>query len=155
MSVTINAKSLSDMLDAHMLVKGEGVEVLTRRYARLCAVELANRTNPWSVGSGGGKVGKIIGNKSVRMSIIKVIKDKRGMRDLFEKTKEEVAELGAALQANDKAGIIDGIGDILVTLTMICGILDIDMTKCYQAAYNEIKDRKGFLNKDGVFIKNV
>ena len=73
----------------------------------------------------------------------------------FEKTKEEVAELGAALEANDKAAIIDGIGDVIVTLTMICGILDIDMTQCYQAAYNEIKDRKGFLNKDGIFIKDV
>jgi len=89
MSVTINAKSLSDMLDAHMLIKGEGVEVLTRRYARLCAVELANRTNPWSVGTGGGKEGKIIGNKSVRLSIVKVIKDKQGMRDLFDKTNKE------------------------------------------------------------------
>jgi hypothetical protein len=29
------------------------------------------------------------------------------------------------------------------------------MTQCYQAAYNEIKDRKGFLNKDGIFIKDV
>jgi len=71
----------------------------------------------------------------------------------FEKTIEEVAELNAALQANDKAAIIDGIGDVLVTLTMICGILDLDMTQCYEAAYNEIKDRKGFLNKDGIFIK--
>jgi NTP pyrophosphatase (non-canonical NTP hydrolase) len=73
----------------------------------------------------------------------------------FEKTIEEVAELNAALQANDKAAIIDGIGDVLITLTMICGILDLDMTQCYEAAYNEIKDRKGFLNKDGIFIKDV
>ncbi len=62
----------------------------------------------------------------------------------FEKTIEEVAELNAALQANDKAAIIDGIGDVLITLTMICGILDLDMTQCYEAAYNEIKDRKVF-----------
>jgi hypothetical protein len=24
---------------------------------------------------------------------------------------------------------------------------------CFQGAYNEIKDRKGHLNKDGIFVK--
>jgi hypothetical protein len=32
---------------------------------------------------------------------------------------------------------------------------DIDLTKCLEAAYSEIKDRKGYLNKDGVFVKNI
>lgn len=73
----------------------------------------------------------------------------------FKKTKEEIEELGAALEANDKAGIIDGVGDVIVTLVMVCAILDIDLTKCFESAYNEIKDRKGFLNKDGIFIKEV
>jgi NTP pyrophosphatase (non-canonical NTP hydrolase) len=73
----------------------------------------------------------------------------------FEKTLEEIAELGEALKANDKAQIIDGVGDTLVTLTMICAILDIDLTQCYNAAYEEIKDRTGFLNKDGIFVKDV
>lgn len=71
----------------------------------------------------------------------------------FGKTVEEVKELGDALAQNDKAGIIDGIGDVMVTLVMICAILDLDMTKCFESAYNEIKDRKGFLNKDGIFVK--
>ena len=73
----------------------------------------------------------------------------------FGKTVEEVRELGDALAKNDKAGTIDGIGDVLVTLVMICAILDLDMTKCFESAYNEIKDRKGFLNKNGVFIKEI
>ena len=73
----------------------------------------------------------------------------------FGKTVEEVRELGDALAQNDKAGIIDGVGDVIVTLVMICAILDIDVTKCFASAYNEIKDRKGFLNKDGIFIKEV
>ena len=73
----------------------------------------------------------------------------------FGKTVEEVRELGEALAQNDKAGIIDGVGDVIVTLVMICAILDIDVTKCFASAYNEIKDRKGFLNKDGIFIKEV
>ena len=73
----------------------------------------------------------------------------------FQKTMEEVQELGAALEANDKAGIIDGVGDVMVTLTMICAILDISMEKCFASAYEQIKDRKGFLNKDGIFVKEV
>lgn len=71
----------------------------------------------------------------------------------FGKTIEEVVELGGAIAKDDKEGIIDGIGDVIVTLVMICAILDLDMTKCFASAYNEIKDRKGFLNKSGVFVK--
>jgi hypothetical protein len=31
---------------------------------------------------------------------------------------------------------------------------DIDLTRCLESAYNEIKDRKGYLNKNGVFIRD-
>jgi hypothetical protein len=36
---------------------------------------------------------------------------------------------------------------------MICAIMKIDMVQCYKGAYQEIKDRKGFLRPDGVFVK--
>ena len=69
------------------------------------------------------------------------------------KTQEELDELVDAIAANDKEGIIDAIGDIMVTLTMIAAIEDVSLVKCYAAAYEQIKDRKGHLTKDGIFVK--
>ena len=69
------------------------------------------------------------------------------------KTKEELDELFDAIAKNDKAAIKDAYGDILVTLIMGCACADLDLVTCLEGAYNEIKDRKGFLNKDGIFVK--
>jgi len=71
------------------------------------------------------------------------------------KTREELDELYLALDANDKAALADAYGDILVTLVMGCACADLDLVECFKGAYEEIKDRKGYLNKDGVFVKEV
>ncbi len=71
------------------------------------------------------------------------------------KTLEEVTELFDALNKKDMAAIKDAVGDIVVTLIMVCAVLDIDLTECLTGAYNEIKDRKGYLTKEGIFIKEV
>lgn len=70
-----------------------------------------------------------------------------------KKTQEELDELKAAIETNDMIGIIDGIGDVMVTLTMISAIIDVPLLECYNQAYEEIKNRKGYLNKDGIFVK--
>lgn len=71
----------------------------------------------------------------------------------FLKAISEMGELADAINKGDEPGIIDGMGDTLVCLINVCAILDIDITKCLESAYNEIKDRKGYLTKDGVFVK--
>ncbi len=87
--ITIEARSLSDMLDAYTQVTGKGVAELTRAYARICAVELANRTQPWSTAKGGGAIGKAAGEMAVRIDIRKAVSDKSSLHELFEKTKKE------------------------------------------------------------------
>jgi len=69
------------------------------------------------------------------------------------KTQEEVQELVDAIAAKNKDEIIDAIGDVMVTLTMIAAIEDVPLVECYYHAYQQIKNRKGYLNKDGIFIK--
>lgn len=71
------------------------------------------------------------------------------------KTNEELMELFDAIKSDDREGMIDAYGDILVTLIMGCAVADIDLVSCLKVAYNEIKDRKGYLNADGVFVKEV
>ena len=69
------------------------------------------------------------------------------------KTKEELDELFDAISKDDKEAIKDAYGDILVTLVMGCACADLDLVECFKGAYEEIKDRKGFLNKEGIFVK--
>lgn len=76
-------------------------------------------------------------------------------RAQLKKTVEEVKELRDAIIAGDKAAMKDAYGDILVTLIIGCATADIDLISCLELAYEEIKLRKGYLNADGVFVKEV
>lgn len=69
------------------------------------------------------------------------------------KTLEEVTELIDALHRDDLDDIKDAVGDVVVTLIMVCATKDIDLTSCLALAYQQIKDRKGYLRPDGVFVK--
>ncbi len=71
----------------------------------------------------------------------------------FIKTVEETGELAAGLARNDKEMIEDAIGDIIVTLIAVATLEGSNIERCMRLAYNEIKDRKGYLNEDGIFIK--
>jgi NTP pyrophosphatase (non-canonical NTP hydrolase) len=72
-----------------------------------------------------------------------------------QKTQEELDELITAIHEDDMEAMKDAYGDILVTLIMGCAIADLDLVSCLEGAYNEIKDRKGYLNKEGIFVKEV
>ena len=69
------------------------------------------------------------------------------------KTLEEVGELMQAIQDKDREAMIDAYGDILVTLVMGCATADLDLVKCFAHAYEQIKDRKGHLSPEGIFVK--
>ena len=70
------------------------------------------------------------------------------------KAVSEIGELADAIIKRDRPAIVDGIGDLLVCLINVGVLEDIDLTRCLESAYNEIKDRKGYLNKNGVFIRD-
>jgi NTP pyrophosphatase (non-canonical NTP hydrolase) len=69
------------------------------------------------------------------------------------KTQEELNELFEAIESGDREAMADAYGDILVTLIMGCACADLDLLECLKGAYEEIKDRKGYLSKEGLFIK--
>ena len=71
------------------------------------------------------------------------------------KTIEEVGELVAALNSHDRDAARDAYGDILVTLLIGSDMLNLSLLECLEAAYDEIKDRRGKLNSAGVFVKEV
>jgi NTP pyrophosphatase (non-canonical NTP hydrolase) len=69
------------------------------------------------------------------------------------KTLEETTELLDAINKDDIDEIKDAVGDIVVTLIMVCAVKDIDLVTCLDGAYQQIKDRKGYLTPQGAFIK--
>jgi len=70
------------------------------------------------------------------------------------KTVSELGELADALIKGDKEGIIDGLGDVLVTLIIVAAKENLDLTTCLKSSYNEIKDRTGTMMPNGVFVKD-
>jgi len=81
----------------------------------------------------------------------------------LHKTQEELDETMNALVAfadaktekekqEAMAEVIDGIGDMGVTLVMLCHKVDVDFVECLASAYDVIKDRKGVM-RDGLFCK--
>jgi len=65
----------------------------------------------------------------------------------------EMGELADAHAKRDEAGIIDAVGDILVCMINYCAIEEIKITECLDSAYEQIKDRKGYLTPEGTFVK--
>jgi len=71
----------------------------------------------------------------------------------FMKMIEEVGELSRAIQKNNTSGIIDGLGDTLVTVIILAYQLGYTPRQCLQVAYNEISKRTG-RTVGGVFVKD-
>lgn len=69
----------------------------------------------------------------------------------YLKLSSEMGELADNLAKG--RDVRDDIGDCLVVLANIASMTGSDLTECLQVAYADIKDRTGFLNENGVFIK--
>jgi NTP pyrophosphatase (non-canonical NTP hydrolase) len=65
----------------------------------------------------------------------------------------EVGELADAEGKKNMPEIKDAVGDIVVCLINYCALRDIDLVGCLAGAYDQIKDRKGWLMPDGTFVK--
>jgi len=71
----------------------------------------------------------------------------------YEKTQEEVNEIGHAIAHGSRKKLIDGIGDSVVTLILLATQNGLTLQECVEHAYNEIKDRTG-KTENGKFIKD-
>jgi len=69
------------------------------------------------------------------------------------KLMEEAGEICRAVLKKDEEQIIDGIGDCVVVLTNLAHLAGTSIEECIDAAYNEIKDRKGKMS-NGTFKKD-
>ena len=69
----------------------------------------------------------------------------------FAKLVSEVGELADNIAKG--RDIEDDIGDCLVVLCNIAKMNNTNLTNCWNKAYEDIRYRKGYLNKNGTFIK--
>ena len=103
---------------------------------------------------------KAMGFKALEMLVIqwaearKIIPNSKPHTQLL-KAVSEMGELADAEIKGDLAGVVDGIGDVLVCLVIYCALHDLDLTGCLEVAYDEIKNRKGTLQPNGVFVKEA
>ena len=67
---------------------------------------------------------------------------------------EEMGETASALLKDKRNELIDGIGDVLVTVIIFAQQNGLSAEDCLQVAYDEIKGRKGRL-VDGTYIKEA
>ena len=63
----------------------------------------------------------------------------------------EVGELADNIAKN--RDVKDDIGDCLVVLAIIAALNKTTLNECARVAWEDIKDRKGYLNEEGIFIK--
>lgn len=66
---------------------------------------------------------------------------------------EEMGELASATAKRDKEATIDAVGDVMVCLVNYCALADLDLVQCMYHAYDQIKDRKGTLMPNGIYVK--
>ena len=99
------------------------------------------------------------GRQVTRFDLIRIWAEERGLYDKGDsktqtlKLMEEAGEICRAVLKNDKAEVIDGIGDCVVVLTNLAHLAGTSIEECIDAAYNEIKDRTGKMS-NGTFKKD-
>jgi NTP pyrophosphatase (non-canonical NTP hydrolase) len=94
-----------------------------------------------------------------RFDLIRRWATERGLYDggdtktQFCKLMEEGGELGRAILKKDQHEFVDAIGDMVVVLTNLAHLGGTTIEQCIDAAYAEIKTRKGKM-LNGTFVKN-
>ena len=79
--------------------------------------------------------------------------DKGNSHTQYVKLQEEAGELAKALLENNKAEVIDAIGDMVVVLTNLAHLQGVNIETCIAEAYKVISKRTGKMI-NGTFVKD-
>lgn len=98
-------------------------------------------------------------DEQTRFDLIRRWANERGLYDKGDaktqtlKLMEEAGEICRAVLKDDKAQVIDGIGDCVVVLTNLAFFAGVNIEQCIDTAYEEIKNRTGKMS-NGTFKKD-
>lgn len=118
--IKVDASNLKEMLKRFEEVTGKSMPQIVRAHARICAVELANRTQLFSVGTGGGKSKLDEYRGYLRKDILKAVKDTAALDDKAAGIAD--AGLRARLQAVIASGNLQGIAAMLKAVGTITDV---------------------------------
>ena len=93
--------------------------------------ELIDKCSQWSIDR------QIIQNGNRETQCLKLVSEMGELADNIAKGRD----------------VYDDIGDCLVVLNNLALMHNTTLEQCLAHAYNDIKDRKGYMNDKGVFIK--
>ena len=85
---------------------------------------------------------------------VRGIYDEGNPHTQYVKLIEEAGELAQALLKKDKLEIKDAIGDMVVVLTNLAALENMQIEDCIDSAYKEIANRKGRMT-NGTFVKTT
>lgn len=97
--------------------------------------ELESRVIEWA------RARRIIPNATATSQLLKAV--------------SEMGELADAVAKGQFAAMQDAVGDVVVCLINLCALEGTSLGECLGIAYEQIKDRKGILLPNGVFVKEV
>ena len=99
-------------------------------------------------------------DKLSQFDLIREWADERGLYENGDaktqalKLVEEVGETCRAILKEDHDEVVDGIGDCVVVLTNLAELVGVPIEECIEAAYDEIKNRKGKM-ANGTYVKDA
>ena len=65
----------------------------------------------------------------------------------------EMGECGDELIKGNREAMKMELGDVMVTLIIFAALEDVDLCECLDMAYEKIKNRRGTMLPNGVFVK--
>jgi NTP pyrophosphatase (non-canonical NTP hydrolase) len=80
--------------------------------------------------------------------------DKGDVKTQLIKLQEEMGELAKATLENDHVEVVDAIGDMVVVLTNLAHLNNVNIETCIASAYNVISKRTGKM-VNGTFVKDA
>ena len=114
-TIKVDDKEFMELLKKHEAFVDKSMPTLVRKYARICCVELANRTQPFSVGSGGGKA-KDVGEEAVKKGVTTALPDKGFFQFITNETTSD--RLRERLQGMIAGGKWRQFADVMISLGM-------------------------------------
>jgi hypothetical protein len=117
MPLTIETTKLDDILKAYTALTGKGLAEITRAHARICAVELANRTQPFTGGQTKGPERLKQSIFYLRKQIRRPIRLKEDLEDRLQKIEEDKVRIRLVNLLN--AGRYNILKKILANLKII------------------------------------
>lgn len=110
--------------------------------------QLEQKITAWATARG------IHPNSDMKAQTLKGFSEMGELADHVIKTQPE--ENGDRLYADkDREAVKDDIGDVVVCLINVAHKYDLTLLECVEQAWNDIKDRRGFMSANGAFVKEA